>query len=819
MTGNLGGVIQEARDGGNIRHGVVNTDIRTLGETSVAISTVIREDNIRPPVTGNGLDTGAGLETGNRIVVNLSKRHLTEAEVSLLSKGLKFCPTPERIDIYNVRKDIRDYVRRIRLREYFYCADEVDGDFSEMPAFKTKSTWCPERNREMAIEAYVDALERTILSHDLNVKCHRNMTQDEQTALENLRGYVDIIIKQADKGSAVVVMDREVYIHEAMGQLTDSEVYTLLDGDPTRDMVKKINAKIRESWKKGNIDDKTKDSLMVSEDVKPGRFYLLPKIHKQGCPGRPVISGCGTPTEKISAFVDHNVRPIVSEINSYIKDTNDFLHKLGRIGDLPEGAILCTIDVVGLYPHIPHNEGLEALKEALSTLEGQLDSEQQRSLNEDLLSFAELVLRSNNFEFNGNHYLQKRGTAIGTRMAPSYANIFMDRLERRLIKNAEVKPRIWWRYIDDIFIVWTEGEEKLRKFIDYLNSAHETIKFTYKWSKHEIDFLDVKVLNESGMLETDVFIKPTDSHQYLHSSSCHPGACKRSIPFAQAMRLRRICSKSAYFEKRAGELVRFLMERGYRKAYVEGQIDKVRRMSRIDVLGNSNQPRSTKTPFVVTYHPRLPDISKILRDLHPILESSERCKNAIKSVPFVAFRKPKSLGDYLVRAKVDNHVSKNLLLGSVKCSSRRCEVCKYMGESSHFKSSQDNRRYSINYNLNCNSSNVVYLVTCKKCALQYVGSTITNFRLRFNNHKSRIRKHEKLAQAEKLADDLLYRHFCSEGHNGLSDVKIQLIDQVNGEEHLREKEGQWAYRLKTLVPNGLNDNDFFFVQNKRSRRT
>ena len=217
VTSNLDGVIQEARDGGNIRHGVVNTEIRTPGETSVASSTVIREDTIRPPVTGNGLDTGAGLETGNFIVVNLSKRHLTEAEVSLLSKGLKFCPTPERIDIYNVRKDIRDYVRRIGQRDYFYCADEVDGDFSEMPA-------CPERNREMPIEAYVDALERTILSHDLNVKCHRYMTQDEQKALDNLRGYVDIIIKQADKGSAVVVMDREVYIHEAMGQLTDSAI-------------------------------------------------------------------------------------------------------------------------------------------------------------------------------------------------------------------------------------------------------------------------------------------------------------------------------------------------------------------------------------------------------------------------------------------------------------------------------------------------------------------------------------------------------------------------------------------------------------------
>ena len=113
-------------------------------------------------------------------------------------------------------------------------------------------------------------------------------------------------------------------------------------------------------------------------------------------------------------------------------------------------------------------------------------------------------------------------------------------------------------------------------------------------------------------------------------------------------------------------------------------------------------------------------------------------------------------------------------------------------------SSQDDRRYSINYNLNCNSSNVVDLMTCKKCGLQYVGSTITKFRLRFNNHKSRIRKHEMLGQAEKLADDLLYRHFCSRGHSGLSDVKIQLIDQVNGEEPLREKEGQWAYKLRTL---------------------
>ena len=115
------------------------------------------------------------------------------------------------------------------------------------------------------------------------------------------------------------------------------------------------------------------------------------------------------------------------------------------------------------------------------------------------------------------------------------------------------------------------------------------------------------MLNESGVLETDVFIKPTDSHQYLHYSSCHPGACKRSIPYAQAMRLRRICLKSCFFEKRAEDLVMFLTDRGYKKAYVEDQVEKVRRLTRAEARNNTNQPRSTKTPFVVTYHPGLPN--------------------------------------------------------------------------------------------------------------------------------------------------------------------------------------------------------------------
>jgi len=161
---------------------------------------------------------------------------------------------------------------------------------------------------------------------------------------------------------------------------------------------------------------------------------------------------------------------------------------------LLEGAILVSLDVVGLYPHIPHAEGLEAIRHALNKRE---DQEMPTSLKVDL---AELVLKNNNFQFNGNHYLQTLGTAIGTKMAPAYANHFMDRLERRLISDARVKPYLWRRYIDDIFMVWTGSEEELTEFLNYINEAHATIKFTWSWSKESVNYLDVQVMNTNGKL-------------------------------------------------------------------------------------------------------------------------------------------------------------------------------------------------------------------------------------------------------------------------------------------------------------------------------
>ena len=113
------------------------------------------------------------------------------------------------------------------------------------------------------------------------------------------------------------------------------------------------------------------------------------------------------------------------------------------------------------------------------------------------------------------------------------------------------------------FFIWEHGEESLEKFLNKLNSFHPTIKFTAEYSKEAINFLDVSIRLVEGELMTDLFVKPTDTHQFLDPSSSHPYHCKKGIPYSQALRLNRICSDNESFDKRCDDLEGWLMERGY----------------------------------------------------------------------------------------------------------------------------------------------------------------------------------------------------------------------------------------------------------------
>ena len=185
-----------------------------------------------------------------------------------------------------------------------------------------------------------------------------------------------------------------------------------------------------------------------------------------------------------------------------------------------------------------------------------------------LVELAEVVLKNNVFTLGKKTLKKLRGTAIGTKFAPPYSILFMAELEEEILREVMLKSYLWWRYLDDVFFIWKHGEEKLKEFIGVLNKKHPTIKFTAEWSKTQTNILDVTVSLENGKIKTDLYVKPTDTHQYLHSSSCHPYHCKKGIPYSKTLRLNRICSDSTSFDGRFNDLERWLLERGYKEKEV-----------------------------------------------------------------------------------------------------------------------------------------------------------------------------------------------------------------------------------------------------------
>ena len=146
-----------------------------------------------------------------------------------------------------------------------------------------------------------------------------NLSKEERDALYSLKNDNPIVIKGADKGSGVVVWDREGYLKEAHNQLSDEEVYEEVTNDPSNLESTIFNAlnKIRARG------DLSADNLeyFFSKDPKFARFSLLPKIHKRlhNVPSRPVISNCGYYTENISLFLDYHLQPLAKKVESYIK--------------------------------------------------------------------------------------------------------------------------------------------------------------------------------------------------------------------------------------------------------------------------------------------------------------------------------------------------------------------------------------------------------------------------------------------------------------------------------------------------------------------
>ena len=141
-------------------------------------------------------------------------------------------------------------------------------------------------------------------------------------------------------------------------------------------------------------------------------------------------------------------------------------------------------------------------------------------------------------------------------------------------------------------MVWIKSESELKQFMNEINPKHQSIKFDFKFSKESIEFLDTLVyIDSKNRLHTTLYKKSTDCQNYLHVKSAHPFSLKKSIPYNQAVRIKRICSTFKEYRKHSQDLIKRFVEKGYNESTVRKQTE------RVDHLDISLLSPNVKTPY------------------------------------------------------------------------------------------------------------------------------------------------------------------------------------------------------------------------------
>ena len=580
----------------------------------------------------------------------------------------------------------------------------------------------------------------------------------EQEALKILRTNSEIIIKEADKGGATIIMNKEDYKELVETILNDEVYYTKLNTSPE----KELNLKYKKFLQKfkSQMTEKEFDYLLNFE-VKTSNFYGLPKVHKskqinEKCKSansgyveitdkisdlklRPIVAGPSCHTHRLSNLIDILLRPYTEHVTSYLRDTTDFLNNLPDT--IPKDTILTSFDIEALYSNIPHKLGLEAIKYWIEKYPNTLNS---RFSKEFILDGIKFILENNIFCFNDTFYRQEKGTAMGTKFAPVYATLTIGYLEEKLYTIIETNydtefqrylKKYWKRFLDDCFVPWTKSEEELIKFHSVLNNLHNDIRFTLEYDQNEQPFLDVMVRNKGGKIETDIFYKETDSKQYLLFSSCHPRHTKINIPYNLARRLKTIISEENVLINRMTELKSFLLKQNYPESLIDGGIAKAMDLDKNTLRSIKNKTDDKVIPYVSTHNPKNPEIYKVIQFNLPILKEDPKMNDILSNFKIIkSKRQPNNLKRLLTKAKFsncDHHEVK-------RCHRPNCGLCVHLieGDTFEFKSG---RKFYVHESMTCAVKNVLYVIKCGGCGEEYIGQTGDFLRKRVTVHNQQIR--------------------------------------------------------------------------------
>ncbi|XP_069618482.1 uncharacterized protein [Ranitomeya imitator] len=327
--------------------------------------------NPNSPIEGSSNDV-------NRLrIINLSTYQLSEIEINLLTKGLSFSPMCG-LDKFELTKDLYLFCRQLTFKILYHQPSLIDelpdqdrqtfrdlldllseNDNTQgrkrfngrLPSRATpKFSMCP------AIQVFFETTCNDIKRLQLDKNSQNNLTLEERRALSALKNNDSIEIKEADKGGNIVLWPKDMYSQEARRQLDNIQYYQQLPSDPTSIFKTQLDRLLWRAFSCGIIDKREREYLTTSHPVIP-TFYLVPKIHKSisSPPGRPIVSGLGGLYEKPCSYLDFFLQPMVKSLNSYVRDSSHLI-ELCQALEVPDNAILATLDVEALYTNIEHQQ-------------------------------------------------------------------------------------------------------------------------------------------------------------------------------------------------------------------------------------------------------------------------------------------------------------------------------------------------------------------------------------------------------------------------------------------------------------------------------
>ena len=331
-----------------------------------------------------------------------------------------------------------------------------------------------------------------------------------------------------------------------------------------------------------------------------------------------------------------------------------------------------------------------------------------------------------------------------------------------------------------------------------------SIKFTLESSRDAVSFLDVWVQKDGGKLSTSVYRKPTDRNNFLHFSSYHPPGLKRSLPYSQLLRTKRICSSEVTYERQANDLCDRFKTKGYTSKLLHMNREKAQSRERSGLLTPKPLVKGASRPVLAsTYSPLCQDTKEAVKKHWHLLSTDPQVGHVFKDTPMFAHKRAKNVRDSLVRSDCwvpPSHFMSEVPSGNFPC--HNCVHCNAMIKGGEYLHPQSGKKLKVKGTITCKTKYVVYMLKCP-CGLCYIGKTKRELKLRISEHKSNIRNNDERSPVA--------RHFNEKGHKVCS-LRFQGIEMVaplrrggDRDNLLLRKEAWHIHHLETEHPKGLNE--------------